>query len=137
MRTHSWWRTQGGKFILTAVHSGSEAVSAYIYGDKLYCDFDNLGSGETVTITLPGALKIIDARLRVKKGGEVATKTLTVKNGSDTVSSTLSMATDKGVVRATTIDTTYTSVAKAGTIVLTSSAHADGNALVVIDIEPN
>jgi len=137
MKTQNWWRTQGGKFMLAAVHSGSAAVEAYIYGNKLFCDFTDLGSDETVTITLPGALKIVDAILRVTNGGEVTSKTITIKNGSDVVSSTLSMNTDKALVRATTIDTAYTSVAAAGTIVLLSSTHADGDAMVVIDIEPN
>lgn len=132
-----WWRTKGGKFPLTAVHSGSEAVEAYIYGDKLFCDFDNLGSGETVTITVPFALKIITALMRIKSGGNVASKTLTISNGSDAVSNAMSMATDKSIVAPSTIDSTYVSVAKDGTIVFTSSAHADGDALVVIDIEPN
>ena len=137
MKTQSWWRTQGGKFILGAVHSGGEAVEAYIYGNKLFCDFDNLGSAETVTITIPEALKIVDAMLRVKSGGQVASKTITVKNATNAVSDALAMTTDKSIARATTIDSTYVSVAVAGTIVLTSSAHADGDALVVIDIEPN
>ncbi len=137
MRTNSWWRTKGGKFILTAVHSGIEAVSAWIYGDKLFCDFDNLGSDETITITIPHKLKIVDAILRVKSGSNQASKTVTIKNGSDVVSSTLSMNTDKALVRATTIDTTYNSVAKAGTIVLLSSTHGDGDGLVVIDIIPD
>jgi len=137
MKSQNWWRTQGGKFYLTAVHSGSAAVEAYIYNNRLFCDFDDLGSGERVTITIPGALKIIDAMLRVKKSGHVTDKTIAISNGSDAVSDAMSMATDKGIARATTIDTTYVSVAAAGTIVLTSNAKADGDALVVLDIEPN
>jgi len=133
----AWWRTKGGKFPLTAVHSGSAAVEAYIYGDKLFCDFDDLGSGETVTITIPFKLKIVTAHLRVKSGGNVTSKTLTISNGSDAVSNAMSMATDKAIVAPSTIDSAYCSVAKAGTIVFTSSAHADGDALVVIDIIPD
>ena len=133
----AWWRTKGGKFPLTAVHSGSAAVEAYIYGDKLFCDFTDLGSAETVTITIPFKLKIVTALLRVTSGGQVASKTLTISNGSDAVSNAMSMATDKSIVAPSTIDSAYCSVAKAGTIVFTSSAHADGDALVVIDIIPD
>jgi len=136
MITSAWWRTQGGKFPLTAVHSASEPVEAYIYGNKLYCDFDDLGSAETIIITTPFALKIKDARLRIKNGKQQATKTLTISTTGD-LSNAMSMATDKSVIRATTMDTTYENVAVDGTITFTSSAHGDADALVVLDIEPN
>jgi len=133
----AWWRTKGGKFPLTAVHSGSAAVEAYIYGDKLFCDFVDLGTSETITITIPFKLKIVTALMRIASGGNQATKTLTISNGSDAVSNAMSMATDKAIVAPSTIDSAYCSVAKAGTIVFTSSAHSDADALVVIDIIPD
>ena len=136
MKSINWWKTKT-KLDISAAHSGSEAISAYVFDNKIFVDFDNLGSGEIVTVDTPFDFEVVDAYLRVKNGGNVTSKTLTVKNNTTALSSALSMATDKGIARTTTLDSAQAVFSKGDNdLKLVSSAHNDGDALVVISIVP-
>jgi len=121
------WRASGGALEITAVHSGSEAVTATAESGKIVVDFSRLGSGETVTVNTPFKFTVYDAVLVVGNGENVASKTLTVKNNSTALTSALSMATDKARVATATLDEDQAVFDTSDNdLVLTSSAHADG-----------
>lgn len=136
METINWWKAKT-KLDIYATHNGSEAVSAYVFDNKIYVDFDNLGSGEIVNVYTPFDFEVVDVYARVKNGGQVASKTLTLKNTTTALTDALDVSVDKGIVRAATIDSGQAVFKKdENDLNIVSSAHADGDALVILSIVP-
>jgi len=134
MKSVAYWRSQGGRFDISASHSADGALAdglTYAQNGYIVCDFTLLGSGEIITINTPFDFTIIDIHLVVGNGENVGSKTLTVKNTTTALSSAMSMATDVGVARTTTLDEDAAVFSSGDNdLKLVSSAHADGGATI-------
>ena len=128
------WRTVGSH-ALVATHSGNGTATAYLQGNRIVCDFTDLGSNETITLSVPFDMELCDLSLRVTNGQNVGSKTLTLGNAGSAISDAISMATDVDLIRPSTWDSDNVAFSKGDDdIRLTSSAHGDGDARVIIEV---